>query len=116
MISFNILYAVSAGPEIDLGQWRAYADNGCGFAIGFDGEMLEGAFIKDKNLANISTAMEINYEETELREVYGKISQKLTPVFGDNYKKLLEVFTYVKISNPDYHKLRREGFAIIAVF
>jgi hypothetical protein len=26
----------------DLGQWRAYADNGRGYAIGFDAKVLEG--------------------------------------------------------------------------
>jgi hypothetical protein len=34
----------SAGD--DLGQWRAYADNGRGFALGFDGEALEKAYTK----------------------------------------------------------------------
>ena len=28
----------------DLGQWRAYADNGRGYALGFDGKALETAF------------------------------------------------------------------------
>jgi Protein of unknown function (DUF2971) len=32
----------------DLGQWRAYADNGQGFALGFDTESLEGAFTRSK--------------------------------------------------------------------
>jgi hypothetical protein len=30
----------------DLGQWRAYADNGRGFALGFDSGLLEAAFVK----------------------------------------------------------------------
>ena len=29
--------------EEDLGQWRAYADNGRGYSIGFDAHMLEQA-------------------------------------------------------------------------
>jgi hypothetical protein len=29
----------------DLGQWRAYADNGRGFALGFDGKQMEEEFI-----------------------------------------------------------------------
>jgi len=32
----------------DLGQWRAYADNGQGFALGFDTSSLEDAFSKKK--------------------------------------------------------------------
>ncbi len=31
----------------DLGQWRAYADNGRGYALGFDTAILENSFIKD---------------------------------------------------------------------
>jgi Protein of unknown function (DUF2971) len=34
----------AAGDE--LGQWRAYADNGCGFALAFDTALLEDAFVK----------------------------------------------------------------------
>ena len=38
------------GADDDLGQWRAYADNGHGFALGFDTTLLEGAFIKASGL------------------------------------------------------------------
>lgn len=33
----------------DLGQWRAYADNGKGYAIGFDGPSLVEAFSADQD-------------------------------------------------------------------
>jgi hypothetical protein len=36
----------------DLGQWRAYADNGRGFAIGFDGLTPERAFCKPHRAIN----------------------------------------------------------------
>jgi Protein of unknown function (DUF2971) len=32
----------------DLSQWRAYADNGHGYALGFDAQMLEEAFVKSR--------------------------------------------------------------------
>jgi hypothetical protein len=35
-----------SGAGDDLGQWRAYADNGHGYAIGFDAALLEQAFVK----------------------------------------------------------------------
>jgi hypothetical protein len=31
----------------DLGQWRAYADNGRGYALGFDAKALEAGFTRD---------------------------------------------------------------------
>lgn len=30
--------------DADLGQWRAYADNGRGYALGFDAKVLENSF------------------------------------------------------------------------
>lgn len=30
----------------DLGQWRAYADNGRGYALGFDGRVLENGYTR----------------------------------------------------------------------
>ena len=35
-----------SGDGDDLGQWRAYADNGRGFVLGFDTTLLEDAFTK----------------------------------------------------------------------
>ena len=32
--------------EDDLGQWRSYADDGCGYVLGFDAHCLEQAFAK----------------------------------------------------------------------
>jgi hypothetical protein len=55
----------SAGD--DLGQWRAYADNGRGFAIGFDAKALETAFTKDgcKPIPNNST-FPTTYQDAQL--------------------------------------------------
>jgi Protein of unknown function (DUF2971) len=37
-------FALSFSATFDeLGQWRAYADDGRGYALGFDTEKLEGA-------------------------------------------------------------------------
>jgi hypothetical protein len=44
----------------DLGQWRAYADNGRGYALGFDGKGLEKAFDK-QGRAPILRALPITY-------------------------------------------------------
>jgi hypothetical protein len=38
----------------DLGQWRAFADNGRGFALGFDAELLADAFVAASGLPTSS--------------------------------------------------------------
>ena len=64
----------------DLGQWRAYADNGRGFVIGFDGGILVQAFIKAGN-ENHST-FPITYRDKRLREMQKEIIEKFIPFFS----------------------------------
>lgn len=51
----------------DLGQWRAYADNGRGYALGFDAKALEAVFTKENGtpIPNNST-FHITYKDAEL--------------------------------------------------
>jgi hypothetical protein len=62
----------------DLGQWRAYADNGRGYALGFDGKMLEDAFIKrdDNPIPNDST-YHVTYDEDVLADIHRRIIDKM---------------------------------------
>ena len=55
----------------DLGQWRAYADNGKGFALGFDGPRLEAAFGKMPHLCG---TFAMNYDELALRAAAERIA------------------------------------------
>ncbi|MDG7002106.1 MAG: DUF2971 domain-containing protein, partial [Nitrososphaerota archaeon] len=56
----------------DLGQWRAYAADGRGYAIGFDRSKLE-------NVSKDIGSFLVSYEENELRGVIEKICEcKLT--------------------------------------
>ncbi len=50
----------------DLGQWRAYADDGHGFALGFDAATLEKAFVGSISGPNFMT-FPISYREVLLR-------------------------------------------------
>jgi hypothetical protein len=52
--------------EKDLGQWRAYADNGRGFAIGFDRKILEEAFKDDGTSNQIFSTFPVVYDDTSL--------------------------------------------------
>lgn len=49
----------------DLGQWRAYADNGRGYAIGFDAHALEDKFAEQAT-APILKVFPITYKDVEL--------------------------------------------------
>jgi len=55
----------------DLGQWRAYADNGKGFALGFDTKELEDAFTKNGviPIANNAT-FPVTYRDKQLEELH----------------------------------------------
>jgi hypothetical protein len=52
-----------------LGQWRAYGDNGFGYALGFDGHILEKAF-SDRPPDVIHSSFPVIYREEELCEIY----------------------------------------------
>jgi len=62
----------------DLGQWRAYADNGCGYALGFDAKALEHGFTIDglTPIPNNSTFY-VRYKDAELREIDARIIDKM---------------------------------------
>jgi hypothetical protein len=58
----------------DIGQWRAYADDGRGYSLGFDGKQLEDAFTKrdDTPIENNCT-FAVSYNVVELRQIHGKL-------------------------------------------
>jgi hypothetical protein len=52
----------------DLEQWRAYANNGRGYAIGFDGRMLETAFSqRDGKPIPEHMTFPVSYDEAKLK-------------------------------------------------
>jgi Protein of unknown function (DUF2971) len=67
----------------DLGQWRAYADNGRGFAIGFDATTLEQAFAS-ANIPGLSGHMTfpVTYKAAELRRMHGRIVEQALPLIS----------------------------------
>jgi hypothetical protein len=62
----------------DLGQWRAYADNGRGYALGFDARELENAFTKERDIPipNNST-FSINYNDGKLAELHRELVERM---------------------------------------
>jgi hypothetical protein len=53
----------------ELGQWRAYADNGRGYALGFDGKALENAFGRDAS----SSTYHITYDDDVLVDIQRRL-------------------------------------------
>ncbi len=62
----------------DLGQWRAYADNGRGFALGFDTGLFEDAFVKASGLptSNNST-FHVKYSDATATKLHNDIIDKM---------------------------------------
>lgn len=62
----------------DLGQWRAYADNGRGYAIGFDATALENAFAYENGqpIPNNST-FHITYEDEILATLHRQMIENM---------------------------------------
>lgn len=64
----------------DLGQWRAYADNGRGYALGFESRLIEDGFTKDRGVAiPNNSAFHVSYQDHQLTEL---LSEIIEHVFG----------------------------------
>jgi hypothetical protein len=62
----------------DLGQWRAYAENGRGYAVGFDAKALEDGYTKNDGIPtpNNST-FHITYNDAKLSAIQSQIVEKM---------------------------------------
>ena len=65
----------------DLGQWRAYADNGRGYVIGFDGVLLEKVFTASATNNSNYWTFPITYKDNELRQMHTEIIDKFIPLY-----------------------------------
>lgn len=62
----------------DLGQWRAYADNGHGYALGFDAALLESSFEKRSQGPIPNTAsFPITYEDAKLAAIHSDLVSRM---------------------------------------
>ena len=67
----------------DLGQWRAYADNGQGFALGFDTGALEDAFTKSKGKPiKQHSSFHITYDDRELTRIQTALVDLVDPLIS----------------------------------
>ena len=67
----------------DLGQWRAYADNGRGYAMAFDAKTLEQAFVAESTMPMLSNGtFPVLYDDARLAEIYGQLVNEAFPLIS----------------------------------
>jgi hypothetical protein len=64
----------------ELGQWRAYADNGRGFALEFDGALLEKAFVAMTPTSATHSTFPVFYDTGLLRGLCRELSRCVVPL------------------------------------
>lgn len=74
----------------DLGQWRAYADNGRGYSLGFDGKMFSEAF--DEVAKENTSTFSVMYNDETLREKLEMLIDKVIPILtpDNNFPRVPE--------------------------
>jgi hypothetical protein len=74
----------------DLGQWRAYADNGRGYALGFDGKALENAFTKENGVPiPHNSTHHVIYNDAELADIHRRMIENMFPLIsGPNGRRM----------------------------
>lgn len=72
-----------SGDADDLGQWRAYADDGRGYALGFETAALEDAFCrrKGKPIPQHST-FPVTYDDAELTRIQTALVDHIDPLIS----------------------------------
>jgi hypothetical protein len=69
----------SSGDE--LGQWRAYADNGRGYTLGFDTKVLESAFAGASDNSRYSTnTFPVTYDDALLAGIHNQFVEMIVPL------------------------------------
>lgn len=63
----------------DLGQWRAYADDGRGYAIGFNAEVLENAFASAAMPRSEHSTFPVSYDDKRLLKIHEQLVAKTIP-------------------------------------
>lgn len=76
--SANYFVCCFSKTDHDLGQWRAYADDGQGYAIGFDAGLLENAFGEAESI-NVAT-FPITYDDELLYERQEQLVAETVPL------------------------------------
>jgi hypothetical protein len=76
----------------DLSQWRAYADDACGFALGFDAKILEKHFTSEPEATDY-LSFPMSYDDDKLRDLLNQIMAETVPIIFGVYEAKLDVET-----------------------
>jgi len=75
----------------DLGQWRAYADNGRGYALGFDAKALEDVFTKENGVAIANNCtFGVTYKDAVLVELHRQMIESMFDLISLPHGKNME--------------------------
>lgn len=85
----------------ELGQWRAYADDGKGYAIGFDWQALEAIF-----LGTYSANFLVSYDEQDLRGGIDRIFK--------SYSALVKLLPSIEFQEEEYERFGRRVHEALA--
>jgi hypothetical protein len=67
----------------EVGQWRAYSDNGHGYAIAFDAKTLEQAFVAETNMPKMSNGtFPVLYDDKHLARIHGQLIDEVFPLIS----------------------------------
>jgi hypothetical protein len=69
----------------DLGQWRAYAANGCGYALGFDAKKLVNLFMKQRSEVSPTVACStypLDYDDSKLVKIQNQLVELAFPLIS----------------------------------
>jgi hypothetical protein len=87
----NYFVACFRAAGDDLGQWRAYADNGRGFALGFETKPLEDAFVKASGLpTSTNWTFRVKYSDATARQLHDTIIAKMFGLISLPHGKWLD--------------------------
>lgn len=91
--SAHFLVACFSCDKDDLGQWRAYGDNGKGFALGFDGGLLENAFVKLDECSSGNATFPVTYNDALLRGMHQQLVEEVLPLIEMPFSRNLNDVT-----------------------
>jgi hypothetical protein len=84
-----------SGDGDDLGQWRAYADNGRGYALGFETALLEDAFYRRKGrVVPQHSTFRVTYDDAELTRIQTALVDLADPLISLMHAHMSDLLVY----------------------
>ena len=96
----NLFVCCFSGNGDELGQWRAYADDGRGYALGFHTDILEKAFTEKGGAPDPQhLTFWVNHNDGDLRRLQGEIADKMVPIIPLAFTTGLNSFMFGNCGN-----------------